>query len=392
MFAGLALALGGMIGAALLFFLAPMEAEPQQSGGGGIPGLYLSAVAGPFQRSTGDGQWSDVVAGDDLAIGFVYRTDADGEALLRSSMEELEITVSNATVFGVGGEIDPSDVTLVAGELLVRSTARSGAPLVLDLGETSCRLPDTATVRVQRADDLVDIQVLRGVAQIPQGAKLRTIEAGGSGHLKAGELNLAAGIALQAPPLFVPVNGAILRKNLGQPLPIDLQWGEVENADSYQVEIATDTLFRAVAISRRTRETRLTLADSGEGMYYWRVTALGRQNASGETSLPATFSVNVMINPDEEAVSAPELTIDEVSAQSNLISVRGQTEPGARVFIYLESLGVMVSEPREVPVDPTGSFRMQIEAPEKGELYVVAQAYYRPEFMTRKSATVFVDF
>ena len=151
---------------------------------------------------------------------------------------------------------------------------------------------------------------------------------------------------------------------------MDLLWGEVQSARSYRVEVASDVLFKRKIFTNMVSQSRLTLADVGEGMYYWRVTARGGGAELGEPSDYSVFTVQAMATLGAEMVSAPELAISESSAQSNLISIRGQTEPGARVTIFLEFGGRVISQPREIVVNPTGAFRAQVESPEKGEIRV----------------------
>jgi len=89
------------------------------------------------------------------------------------------------------------------------------------------------------------------------------------------------GVAPLSPPLLsAPANGST-----GQALPVALSWSSVDGATGYWLQIATDPLFRTVAISDST------LAGTGREVsglpqntqYYWRVSTL---NAAG----PGPFS------------------------------------------------------------------------------------------------------
>lgn len=391
--AGFLISLAFIIGASILLFQNNLELEDIQLNVPAPPGLYLSALKGTLHSGVLTGVPVRLKEGETLKTGDIYRTGPESVALLRSSTQELELTLRNDSSISVGGEIDPSTVGLIKGDFHLRSRGEKGKRVKIDLGEMYVELSLTCVAELSRNSKRIRIKMLRGAADLVSEDDTYLIEAGEEGVFSNEEFELKRGQFIESPRLYSPIGGMIKRKNAAQPLPIVLKWEDITEASVYEVEVANDILFEDIWLKRTVNDTRLTLADVREGMYYWRVTSLKGRNLQSDSSLPAIFLVQLMANPEDERVSAPELKITEASAQSSLVSIRGQTEPGAKVRIYLTSYsGEVVTPQREILVNQAGSFRVQMDSPVRGEVKVVVEAYYRPEFLTRESTSVFVDF
>ena len=391
---GFVLSLAFIIGASILLFQNDIELEDIQLNVPAPPDLYLSALKGSLTYK--EHQESQVIRlseGETLRTGFFYVTGPDSVALLRSSTQELELTLRPNSTILVGSRIDPSTVQLIKGDFHIRSRGEKGNRVKIDLGGIYVELSLTCVAEVSQSLKEKRIKILRGAADLITEDDQYLIEAGEEGIYEDEEFDLNKGLFLESPRLYSPIGGMIKRKNAAQPLPVTLKWEEIGEASAYVVEVANDILFEDVLLKRTVNDTRLTLADVREGMYYWRVTSLKGRKDRSDNSMPAIFFVQLMANPEDERVSAPKLRITEASAQSSLVSIQGQTEPGAKVRVYLTTYGgEMVTREREILVNQAGSFRIQMDSPVRGEVKVVVEAYYRPEFLTRESTSVFVDF
>jgi|GEM_PF-6252635 len=84
-------------------------------------------------------------------------------------------------------------------------------------------------------------------------------------------------IVLSAPVLNSPSNGAV-----SQPITLSLAWNAVSGASSYNLEVAKDSLFSALAVSKNNL-TSISEQISGllkNTIYYWRVSAFNSQDTS----------------------------------------------------------------------------------------------------------------
>lgn len=388
--AGLIVTLGLLGAAAAWLLITPV------TGGftipvGTAPVLYLSATSGNLLAE--DAEENRVIRlGENLEPGALYKTTDNGVALLRSSAQELSFLVASGSTVAAGGTFDPAPITLVGGSMTARSMGQEGGNgVILNLSGASAQMSATCIAQFERNGDMLRVNVLDGIITLDLGDETNRISAGESGTLRKGAFQLTSGPYLPAPVPYRPAAGTLFRRSSDQDFTIELQWSQVPEAERYRVELSDDVLFRRIIAQRTTDNTRLALADVYQGRYYWRVTSTKDRN-SGAPSRPIAFTVQETFGTDDESVSSPELDLIEVTAQSNLVSIRGQTEPGAHIVVYLELYGQVLTEPREVLVSPSGAFRAQLDAPQRGELVVVVQSYYRPEIVTHKSSTVFVDF
>lgn len=395
---GLIVSLAFLIGSLALLLIKPISFKTDFQSGFDVPGLYLSVVRGSFVSSEDGENWRRVQEGQDLVPGNLFRTRAGSVALLRSSGRELQIAVFPGSSLSVGGDLDKADLSLYSGEIHVRANSSGHGDTVFDIGDLMLAdLTGFCSLSITSGEESTQIQVFRGTVDLSfkdkeldnQDTQLKD---GDIAKFQDKELQVTSQVYLPAPKLTLPVNGAVLRKERGSAMPIDLQWDEVDQADSYEVEIAQDILFQSSLVKRTTSEPQFTIGDLSQGRYYWQVTPIGSHGERGETSVASPFNVVFVDNPEEETLSAPNLSIKDVLPLGQIVSIQGQTEVGAHVEVYLESFGVALTDPREILVNPDGSFRVQLEAPERGELQVVIRAYYRPKIFTQRTGTVFVDF
>jgi len=352
------------------------------------PRLYVAAIGGRLEaaESGGGGEgveaWSEVEEGHDLVPGARYRCPAGSMALLRSSTEELEVILNPESSLEIGSS-EGVEVKLESGSIQVHWAAADGdRALPVEAGGRSVGLLPPCSV-ILALDGGLRLAVYDGEATVGD----RLLSAGTMATVGDEGIEADPEAVLPAPRLLSPMAGSVLLRVEGTPLDVDFAWRGVEGARGYLIEISNDLLFWDRHRARATRETSYSLDDVSEGRYFWRVRATGGPAAFSE---PLSFLVRTATNPQAEIPSKPELRIESIQVQSNLVAIRGMTEPGARVRVRI---GLHAgSEVQEVRVNPDGSFRHHQQVGVRGELTVVVEAFFRQDNVVTRTRTVYVDF
>jgi hypothetical protein len=384
----------------LLFF--PMSPIPLQSGKlADPPCFYLSAVNGSLFSVVSVGEEereAEVPLGDYLRAGGRYRCSARGLALIRSTLTEFEATIYEGCTLRMvekrGGS--DKDFVLEKGTLKLRLYGTPGkTALAIGVPGNKLILRPPASVLASVKDEKLHLEVFSGSAELMVDSAAGRQTSYPAGTVVEADLEGSEpkeGALLAAPESVSPATGSVFLKDAGEPLQIDFRWRKVDGANHYQVEVAGDLLFTRPVATRQLSELYFTLADLAEGRYYWRVEALGRGGAHSEPAGPWAFTVRSAEIGRAEIPAAPSLNIGRITAQSNLITIWGQTEPGAHVEVRLEAGGRVIPTERRVIVAPDGSFRHQQPVDVRGIITVIVTAYYRPEKVATVTGEVRVDF
>jgi hypothetical protein len=110
-------------------------------------------------------------------------------------------------------------------------------------------------------------------------------------------------------------------------------WKGVTGANGYHFQIDYSPYFNRPLLDRRgIRDTQIELQGLDVGKYYWRVAALGREEAEGGFSDFARFSV-ARPQPGQGDGPPPPLIIESVDVRTNILQIKGRTEPGATVTV-----------------------------------------------------------
>lgn len=126
-------------------------------------------------------------------------------------------------------------------------------------------------------------------------------------------LGKGAAWAVDAPTLVSPTNGAT-----GQPVSLTLSWNAVAFADSYRVQVSTDSLFRTLSLERSVPHIAVAVQSTAIGplpndsLHFWRVRArdnsatFGLWSATWRFRIAATRpAVPVLFSPANLATSVP---------------------------------------------------------------------------------------
>jgi hypothetical protein len=146
---------------------------------------------------------------------------------------------------------------------------------------------------------------------------------------------------------------------------VTLRWLRPQSgtAAHYRVEVASSPFFvpAGKVIERdQLASSEFNASDLRPGDYFWRVRATARSGQASDWSEPQKFTV--VSQATGGSLSFSEVAVEYVGGQ--IYVIRGRTQPGTTVT----SLG------REILSDSSGSFRLQITAPE-GAREVILEAH-----------------
>jgi hypothetical protein len=146
---------------------------------------------------------------------------------------------------------------------------------------------------------------------------------------------------------------------------VTLRWQRPQSGTvaHYRVEVASSPFFVAAGkvIERdQLASSEFNASDLRPGDYFWRVRATARSGQDSDWSEPLKFMIISQGTGDR--LSFSEVAVEYVGGQ--IYVIRGRTQPG----ITVSFMG------RETLADGSGSFRLQITAPEgAGEVTIEAQ-------------------
>lgn len=125
-------------------------------------------------------------------------------------------------------------------------------------------------------------------------------------------------IAAPLPPApLSPLSGAV-----NQPVSVSISWGAVANANSYALQISTDSTFATAVVYSQTGILAVSQTINGLGSsttYYWRVSATNLAGSSGWSTVGKFSTI----------ISAPTLLAPVNAATGQLLSMTFQWNPVA---------------------------------------------------------------
>ncbi|MDP9121477.1 MAG: FecR family protein [Acidobacteriota bacterium] len=183
------------------------------------------------------------------------------------------------------------------------------------------------------------------------------------------------------PDLLEPADN--LELDLGRNQSLVLAWSPVPSASRYALQVSRNHLFVDNYISVENRvKTRATLGLRGEGTFYWRIAALGKDGFAGPWSKPLKFRVASFRGGDSEKNAAPpELDLEDVKSYGNIFIVGGHSDPGSRVEVNGELVNVGID----------GSFTKTVQLTKEGWSFIEVRARDSRGTQTVKRRRVFVE-
>jgi hypothetical protein len=120
-----------------------------------------------------------------------------------------------------------------------------------------------------------------------------------------------------------------------------LAWKAVPGATSYHVMLDYSAYFNRPLVDRTgVAESQVQLRSLDTGKYYWRVAAVDKDNVEGAFSDFARFTVTRRAGGVGADGPPPPLVIDALDVRTNILQVKGRTEPGASVTVNGQAVDV----------------------------------------------------
>ena len=111
------------------------------------------------------------------------------------------------------------------------------------------------------------------------------------------------------------------------PPKVRFSWDKSTNATEYHLVMARDPYFRDIVIDEKVRKNRFRHGNLKNGTYFWKVSSM-KDSVEGLFSETGQFRVVEDQSPPTLKVRFPPKTL-----YSGRFTLRGKTEPGARVFV-----------------------------------------------------------
>lgn len=221
-----------------------------------------------------------------------------------------------------------------------------------------------ANIRVAQTGDS-DIRLFRGSGRVETKGG-QTVSLAGNEALKV-DASGAAGekISLPAPPaLLAPAHQSEISYADPSRSTTLLVWKPVPGAVSYRLMLDYSAFFSRPLVDQPVRDTSQELRGLEEGKYYWRVAAVDKSGNEGPFSEFARFGVTKPLAGQAPQGTPPPLTIDSLDVRTNILQIKGRTEPGATVTV----------NGQRVDVQGNGSFNEFVTLEKLGKQTVVVRA------------------
>ncbi len=375
LYIGLGVVLG--VAAAALFFYADRRTPPPPARSESPPPTVttanLTSVAGDVQvRRARTFDW--VAAEKGMTLG-------GGDIIRATSAASAEITCFDGTVIqlhpGAYMTIEKTSEDAATKARTVAALLSAGAGTVetakknVPSSTTQISTPSLKTVFDELSKAAVnvgetgesDLRLFQGsVRAETKGGQ--TIQLGPSEGLKVSaqgsagpKVTLPSLPVLVAPPHQTEVVYPDPRSNIA------LLWKAVPGAVSYHLMVDYSAYFNRPLVDRRDiHESRQEIRGLELGRYYWRVSALDKDGVEGGFS--PFFSFTLARHPRTSAEAEPPLTIESIDVRSNILQVKGRTEPGATITV----------NGQRVEVGADGAFNEYVTLDKGGAQVVVVRA------------------
>jgi FecR protein len=307
-----------------------------------------------------------------LYPGDTVQTQSDGRARITLADGSTLVIRPNSTVIirdntsSEGGQKNVR-VKVDTGQINVSTEQQpEGTNNVVETSQTQSRLAsETASSFNVNPDKTAEIRVQSGQLETTTNSGEKTVIRGNEyiSVNPAGTIGQRERL-LEIPTPSGPRNLERVAAGANGAASVTLRWQRPQSgtAAHYRVEVASSPFFvpAGKVIERdQLASSEFNASDLRPGDYFWRVRATARSGQASDWSEPQKFTV--VPRGTGGSLSFSDVEAEYVGGQIYII--RGRTQPGTTV----SSLG------REILSDSTGSFRLQITAPE-GAREVVIEA------------------
>jgi len=118
-----------------------------------------------------------------------------------------------------------------------------------------------------------------------------------------------------------------------------LAWGDVPQAVGYRIQVDYNAHFNRPLIDNKVNGTSATAKGLAAGRYYWRVAAVA-QGGEGSFADYSRFTIVSSAGKTPDGAPPPPLAIESLDVRTNILQVKGRTEPGAAVTVNGQRIDV----------------------------------------------------
>jgi hypothetical protein len=189
-------------------------------------------------------------------------------------------------------------------------------------------------VRVDQAGDS-DVRVYRGTSEVQTKTGDHVTLAGSEGLRVDASGKPAAKVSLPGvPTLLAPPHQTEISYADPARATTMLIWRPVPGAHAYHVMLDYSAYFNRPLVDRGgIKDSSVELRGLDTGKYYWKVAAVGKDGAEGAYSEFARFAVARPQGASVKGGPPPALRIEALDLRTNILQVKGRTEPGATVTV-----------------------------------------------------------
>jgi hypothetical protein len=275
-----------------------------------------------------------------------------------------------------------SQLHISSGHADFQTPPKAGSSITTPTATTRAGADTNGGVQVAEAGD-TEVKLYKGTGQIETsaGQKLNLSTNEGVKVDQGGK----AGPKLQLPPapiLVNPPHQAEISYMDPEKAVTLLVWRPVAQATSYHVMLDYSAHFNRPLVDRKgIKDSTVELRGLDVGRYYWRVSA-DKDEVEGDFSTFSKFTVTRPTGPNAGNGPPPPLFIDPLDVRSNIVQVKGRTEPGATVTV----------NGQRVDVQEDGSFNEFITLQEPGKQLVVIRSTGLNGGINEQKRTVIVAY
>jgi hypothetical protein len=324
----------------------------------------------------------------------------NGDWVKTGESASAELIFSNGSLYTVGpnalleiySSINPStskktnSVQMQVGSVEVATTDDAstvktpGSQIVVDSESTT-------QVGVTR-DKATAVVTMKGTASVAPTAGGEAVKVSSGEKISASaEGGLSAVKKLSLPPaLTSPADNQVFQ--VTSEARVDFAWEAQQVTPTYQLQVSRSRLFTALEINVRRNKPTATARLTSEGVFYWRVAAIGPDGEVGPFSPFRRFRAS---GGDKRTTGSGVSGVDTKPPKLDLIRpypisetfvmIEGTTDPGTTVFINNE----------EVDVESNGHFKKLVSLNKVGRNDVVVKAVSPAGIQNVKSQTVIVN-
>ncbi|TMQ65415.1 MAG: FecR domain-containing protein [Candidatus Eisenbacteria bacterium] len=317
------------------------------------------------RRSAGQIGWSPAASGVELYDRDAVQTGPDGAAAIEYGpkvavqVEENALVVVTGLHLGADPIESPRGLSLLQGDLTARIGGSYDAPIEVEIpaGRAILRAEPggTADVRIKVGRDRsTSVAVLGGSLEL--AANGRKIHVGPSQFSRVdsgGRIQEPRPIPI-APAVLEPADGSSF-PYLDLPPRVTFRWSPVENADGYRVRVEKGPAFRDLALDEMVTAPSLTWGRLAVGSYRWSVAAI-QDEIEGLPSAARRLTVTL-----EGELLPLQIDPPPTEVEGSRFTVRGRTDPRARVYVMGQRLQVNLD----------GSFQVEVRLKAGANLLLV---------------------